>query len=148
MKYRCQNTAEHTPQARQVRVTGILDMIRHSTRSFGLKLEDDTEVRGVLETAEQTEALKQFLGKKLLVLGRAIYGPSGKLLRIDAEGFESGAGQPRLFAKVPPAREVQPALVRIKRASHQQQGVPAFFRTWPGEETDEDSERMLAELRG
>ena len=148
MKYRRQNMTEITPQPRQVRVTGILDMIRHSTRSFGLKLEDGTEVRGVLKTRKQTEELKQFLGKKLLVLGRAVYRASGKLLRIDAEGFEAGEGQPVLFAKVPPAREIRPAPVRMKPSSHQQQGVPAFFGTWPGEETDEDFERMLAELRG
>jgi hypothetical protein len=140
--------ADRTPQPRQVRLTGVLDMIRHSTRSFGLKLEDGGEVRGVLETHEQMEDLKQFLGKKLLVLGRAVYRPSGKLLRVDAEGFEAGEGQPLLFAKVPPARETRPALVRMKPVSHQRQGVPAFFGTWPGEETDEDFERILVELRG
>jgi len=148
MKYRRQNPAKNTRQTRQVRVTGILDMIRHSTRSFGLKLENRIEVRGTVRTREQIEKLKQFLGKKLLVLGRAVYGASGKLLRIDAEGFESGEGQPRLFAKVPTAREVRPAPVRINSDLHQQQGVPTFFGTWPGEETDEDFERMLAELRG
>jgi len=140
--------ADRTPQPRQIRLTGLLDMIRHSTRSFGLKMDDGDEVRGVLETNEQTEALKQFLGKKLLVLGRAVYRPSGKLLRIDAEGFETGEGQPLLFAKVPPPREVRPTPVRLKPLSHQPQGVPAFFGTWPGEETDEDFERMLVELRG
>jgi hypothetical protein len=143
-----QNTTGRTLQPRQVRVTGVLDMIRHSSRSFLLKLEDGTEVRGAVKTREQVEELKQFLGKKLLVLGRAVYGVSGKLLRIDAEGFESGEGQPRLFAKVPTGREVRPAPVRTKRALLQQQGVSAFFGTWPGEETDEDFERMLAELRG
>jgi len=140
--------ADRTPQPRQVRVTGLLDMIRHSTRSFGLKLEDGAEVRGVLETHEQTEGLKQFLGEKVLVLGRAVYRPSGKLLRIDAEGFETGEGQPLLFAKIPPPRETRPTVARVNPALHQRQGVPAFFGTWPGEETDEDFERMLVELRG
>ncbi len=140
--------ADRTPPPRQIRLTGMLDMIRHSTRSFGLKLDDGEEVRGVLETHEQTEELKQFLGRRLLVLGKAVYRPSGKLLRVDAEGFETGEGQPLLFAKVPPPRESRPALVRAKLPAHQRQGVPAFFGTWPGEETDEDFERMLQELRG
>jgi len=148
MKYGLQDMTELKPQPRQVRVTGVLDTIRHSTRSFGVKLEDGKEVRGVLKTREQTEELKQFLGKKLLVFGRAVYGVSGKLFRIDAEGFEAGEGQPRLFAKLPAAREIRPAIVPTKPASQQQQGVSAFFGTWPGEETDEDFERMLADLRG
>ena len=140
--------ADRTPPPRQIRLTGILDMIRHSTRSFGLKLDDGAEVRGVLETHEQTEELKQFLGKKLLVLGRAVYRPSGKLLRVDAEGFETGEGQPLLFTKVPPPRETRPAISRTRPSVYQRQGVPAFFGTWPGDETDEEFERMLQELRG
>lgn len=140
--------ARRTPPPRQIRLTGTLDMIRHSTRSFGLKLEDGTEVRGVLETQEQTEELKQFLGQKLLILGKAIYRPSGKLLRIDAEGFESGEGQSLLFTKVLSPRETRPAVVRTKLSPHQRHGVPAFFGTWPGEETDQDFERILRELRG
>ena len=140
--------ADRTPQPRQLRLTGVLDMIRHSTRSFGLKLEDGSEVRGVLETQEQTEDLKQYLGRKLLVLGRAVYRPSGRLLRIDAEGFESGEGQPLLFAKVPAPRESRPPVLRAKPVLHQRQGVGAFFGTWPGQETDEDLERMVVELRG
>ncbi len=148
MRHRRHNTAERKPQPRQTRVTGVLDVIRHSTRSFSLKLEDRIEVRGVVKTREQIEELKKFLGKKLLVLGRAVYRTSGKLLRIDAEGFETGEGQPLLFAKVPPARATRPTPVRIEPSSRQRQGVPAFFGTWPGEETDEDFERMLAELRG
>ena len=125
-------------------------MIRHSTRSFGLKLEDGDEVRGVLETNEQTEALKQSLGKKLLVLGRAVYRPSGKLLRIDAEGIrERARGSSLLFAKVPPPRELRPSAVRRKALFASTAGsAPAFFGTWPGDETDEDFERMLVESRG
>ncbi len=148
MRHRRHNTAERKPQPRQTRVTGVLDVIRHSTHSFSLKLEDRIEVRGVVKTREQIEELKKFLGKKLLVLGRAVYRTSGKLLRIDAEGFETGEGQPLLFAKVPQARATRPTPVRIEPSSRQRQGVPAFFGTWPGEETDEDFERMLAELRG
>ena len=138
MRHRRHNTAERKPQPRQTRVTGVLDVIRHSTHSFSLKLEDRIEVRGVVKTREQIEELKKFLGKKLLVLGRAVYRTSGKLLRIDAEGFETGEGQPLLFAKVPPARATRPTPVRIEPSSRQRQGVPAFFGTWPGEETDED----------
>jgi hypothetical protein len=148
MKYRLQDMTELKPQPRQVRVTGVLDMIRHSTRSFRLKLEEGTEVRGVLKTREQTEELTEFLGKKLLVLGRAVYRVSGKLLRIDAEGFETGEGQPRLFAKVPTAWEIRPLSIRMKQSSYQRQGVSSFFGIWPGDETDEDFERMLRELRG
>jgi hypothetical protein len=140
--------SDQTPAPAQLRMTGILDMVRHSTRSFGLLLEDGMEVRGVVGAQEQMEQLKQFLGSKILVLGKAIYRPSGKLLRIDAQGFVSGEGQPHLFTKIPPPREKRPILVRTKIHDHDRKGVAAFFGTWPGEETDEDFARMLREVRG
>jgi hypothetical protein len=139
--------SDRTPAPSPIRLVGKLDMIRHSTRSFGVLLEDGAEVRGVLETQEQMEELKKLLGSELLVVGRAVYRPSGKLLRIDAHSFDSGKDQPRLFTKVPPPREKRPSVVRAKISDHHRKGVPAFFGTWPGEETDEDFERMLKEVR-
>jgi hypothetical protein len=140
--------SDRTPPPTQIRLTGVLDMIRHSTRSFGLLLEDGAEVRGVLEAQEQMGDLTRFLGAKLLVLGRAVYRPSGKLLRIDAHSFHSGDGQPQLFGKVPPPRERRPLIIRTKPSDQSRKGVGAFFGIWPGEESDEDFARMLKEVRG
>lgn len=138
---------DRTPPPSPVRLVGKLDMIRHSTRSFGVLLEDGTEVRGVLDTQEQMEDLKRLLGSELLILGKAVYRPSGKLLRIDADGFETGKEQPRLFTKVPPPRQKEPAVLRTRVADQHRRGVPAFFGIWPGEESDGDFERMLQEIR-
>jgi hypothetical protein len=140
--------SDQTPPPAHLRLTGTLDMIRHSTRSFGLLLEDGAEVHGVVGAQEQMEQLKQFLGSKILVLGRAVYRPSGRLLRIDAQDFASGEGQPHLFTKVPPPRKKRPILVRTKIQDHDRKGVAAFFGTWPGDETDGDFARMLREVRG
>lgn len=140
--------SDRTPPPAHIRLTGKLDMIRHSTRSFGLLLEDGEEVRGVLEAQDQMDELKRLLGSNVLVVGRAVYRPSGKLLRIDAQGFEPGNGQPKLFAKVPPPREKQPNIVRTKVSEYHRRGIAAFFGTWPGDETDQDFERMLKEVRG
>ncbi len=48
----------------------------------------------MLDSQEQTDSLKAFLGRRILVLGKAIFRPSGSLLRIDAAGIEAGEGQP------------------------------------------------------
>jgi hypothetical protein len=140
--------SDRTPPPAQIRLTGKLDMIRHSTRSFGLVTDEGSEVRGVLDSQEQTDSLKSFLGRRILVLGKAIFRPSGSLLRIDASGVETGEGQPSLFSKVPQARNACPQLVRNKTNDIQKRGVAAFFGTWPGEETDQDFDAMVKELRG
>ena len=140
--------SERTPASRPVRVTGHLDMIRHSTRSFELLLEERRPVRGILEDAAEMDTLKALLGSKVLVVGRAVYRPSGSLLRIDAHAVASGHGESKLFEKVPGPVERRPATVRYKPGEQVRRGVPGFFGSWPGEETEKELLSMLKELRG
>lgn len=140
--------SETTPQSRQVRVVGTLDMIRHSTRTFGLRLQDGTEVSGVVENIDQMGALNEHFGRKVLVLGKAVYRPSGRPLRIDATAVEPGDGQPASFAKIPPPISRRPVPVREKPSVAGKRGVAAFFGIWPGSETDAELQAMLREVRG
>lgn len=140
--------SERTPATRPVRVTGHLDMIRHSTRSFELLLEERRPVRGVLEDAAEMDTLKALLGFKVLVVGKAVYRPSGSLLRIDAQAVGSGHDESKLFEKVPGPVEKRPVTVRYKTGEQARRGVPGFFGKWPGEETEGELLSMLKELRG
>jgi hypothetical protein len=140
--------SERTPAPRPVRVSGHLDMIRHSTRSFELLLEERKPVRGVLEDPAAMGALKSLLGCTVVVVGKAVYRPSGSLLRIDAQGVASGQGESKLFEKVPSPVEKRLAPVRYKPGEQVRRGVPGFFGRWPGEETDEQLLAILKELRG
>jgi hypothetical protein len=133
-----------TPSPRQIRIVGKLDMVRHSTRSFGLVLDRGDEVRGVLQEGDPDLLLKYF-GREITVFGKAIYRPSGTLLRIDAqeilETTEGRAG----FSTIPEALSKLPRIER--RPQSNRGGVAAFFGTWPGEETDEELLAALGELR-
>ena len=140
--------AEVTPPSRQVRIAGVLDMIRHSTRSFSVRLESDEEIHGVMESTEANECLAEFFGKAVLVSGRAIYRPSGRLLRIDTVGIEDGTGASALFSKIPPPKTTRPSVInRLKPSETGKHGVPAFYGIWPGDETDAELELMIRDLR-
>src|SRR5271163_3583582 len=52
--------SDQTPSPRQVRVVGKLDMVRHSTRSFGLQLASGEEVKGVLQEGDPELLQKYF----------------------------------------------------------------------------------------
>jgi hypothetical protein len=137
-----------TPPTRQVRVAGVLDMIRHSTRSFSVRIESGEEISGVMESTESEGSLVGYFGKPVVVLGRAVYRPSGRLLRIDAMGLEDGTGAAGVFSKVPPPQTVRPpAVSRMKLSEAGKRGVPAFFDTWPGDETDAEFEALVREIR-
>ena len=133
-----------TPPPRQVRVVGKLEMIRHSTRSFALKLDSGEEVKGVLQEGEPA-LLQRYFGRDITVLGKAIYRPSGSLLRLDAyELLDSTEGR-TAFSFVPGALSI--ATSTIKKTQTLKTGVSAFFGTWPGEESDEELLAALGDIR-
>ncbi|MCS7239571.1 MAG: hypothetical protein NZ899_15090 [Thermoguttaceae bacterium] len=74
------NMYKRTPPPRSIRLAGVPDMVRVSTPSFGVKLETGQELRGPL-TEGSIGKLAYWLGRPLLVGGRAVYGPSGGILR-------------------------------------------------------------------
>jgi hypothetical protein len=133
-----------TPLPRQIRIVGRLDMVRYSTRSFGLVLERGDEVRGVLQEGDSA-LLQRYFGREITVFGKAIYRPSGSLLRIDAQEILDTTEGRQAFSSIPEA------LVRFHRNERKHQiprnGVSAFFASWPGEETDEELLAALGELR-
>lgn len=136
-----------TPPPRQIRLAGTLDMIRYSTRAFALKLADGKEIRGVLDRPEMVEGLSKFLNKNVVVVGKAIYRPSGSVLRIDAQHLEESSGEAAMFSRVPPPLSRRPATGRSRMESSKA-GVAAFFGTWPGDETDEELLAALKDMRG
>ena len=138
--------ADSTPSPQEIRVAGQLDMIRRSTRSFGLQLDDGTEVNGVLENADEMDQMREFFGKRVLVLGKAVYRPSGSLLRIDAHAIEHGQGQPGIFSRIPPPRSRNIPSAR-KVAGQEGDSLSAYFGSWPGDETDEQWNEMMLELK-
>jgi hypothetical protein len=133
-----------TPPPRQVRVVGKLEFIRHSTRSFGLLLQDGREVRGVLIDGTP-ELLQRHFGNEITILGKAIYRPSGTLLRLDAQEILDTTAGKTAFSSVPMALSRTPR--PEKRPQSDKTGIAAFFGTWPGQETDEELLAALGEVR-
>jgi len=134
-----------TPLPQRVRVAGNLDMIRASTQAFALKLENGEEVRGVLLGGD-IGTLTGMFQQEVLVLGKAIYRASGRLLRIDAEEVSPASEQDRYFSAVPrPVRKTFD-LRQVLREQEHKKGLSAIFGKWPGNETDEQIQEALKEL--
>jgi len=134
-----------TPSPRQIRIVGKLDMVRHSTRSFELLLASGDAVRGVLVDGSP-DSLQKHFGREITILGKAVYRPSGGVLRVDASEILDTSEGRDLFSSVPlpfAHAERRPRVLQTAKPS-----VSVFFGTWPGEETDEELQGALAELRG
>lgn len=135
----------NTPEPQQTRVVGTLDMIRSSTNAFAIKLKDGQEVRGVLtegKIAHRTDLLDQ----EVLILGKAIYRPSGKLLRIDADEVMRAGERDQFFSTLPKPKRSRFDLRDVVREQQHKKGVVAIYGKWPGVETDEEIAAALKEI--
>jgi len=139
------NLYTNTPLPQQVRLAGKLDMLRAGTQSFAVLLDDGQEVRGVLMEGD-IEQLKLLLNRRVLVLGKAIYRPSSRLLRVDAEEVILASGQEGFFSTVPkPVRKHFDLRDTVGEQQHKM-GIASIIGKWPGEETDEQIDQALKEL--
>ena len=85
----------------------------------------------------------------MAVVGKAVYRPSGNVLRIDASHVEASTAVTLAFSRVPPPMGYPVVLPpQARMAKPRKAGVAAFFGTWPGEETDEELLRAVREVRG
>jgi hypothetical protein len=134
-----------TPRPQATRIVGKLDMIRQSTRSFAIMLRDGQELRGVLIDAEFAKLI-QLVGKDVLVLGKAVYRPSGKVLRIDAEDVFQAGERDQFFSALPKPKRRRFDLREVLKAQQHKKGIAAIFGKWPGTETDEEVMQALKEL--
>jgi hypothetical protein len=134
-----------TPRPQRIRVVGVLDMIRMSSQGFELLLDDGSRARGVLVEGDMA-AIKPLCGNRVLVQGLAIYRPSGRLLRIDANRIESGDGLPSFWSIIPPPRARKLDTRELLKPQSPGTGVSAFFGKWPGDESDAEWNAMIEGL--
>lgn len=135
---------QSTPGPRRVKIYGTLDMIRASTQRFGLKLQSGEEAAGILTVGDVRE-FQGLLGKPAVIFGKAIYRPSGRLLRIDADKVVAGTDADQFFGKIPSGIRTEPQ-ARSQRPSITPLGIESIFGKWPGQETDEQIEAALKRL--
>lgn len=132
------------PPPRQVRLVGTIDMVRWSTRSMAIKVEDGSEYRCTVINDELGD-LGQYGGRELTVIGRAIYRPSGSVLRLDVQQILDTTVGRDAHSSIPSSFDGQ--LAADRRRQTEKNGVSAVFGIWPGSESDEELLEALAGLR-
>ena len=81
------------------------------------------------------------------MLGNAVFRPSGKLLRVDAESVAPSAETGSFFSAIPKPVRMKFDVRETFRDQQHKLGLAAIIGKWPGDETDEEIEQALKELR-
>ena len=138
---------DRTPHPRRVRLAGRIDQPSLKSSSFVLDLADGSAVKCVLIEGDRS-LLKSFFGEIALVEGTAQFRPSGRLLRVDVQRVEEATPRDAaLFSTEPRPLEYQDDLNGVSRPRPpRRRGLDAIIGQWPGDESDEELERMLHEM--
>jgi hypothetical protein len=131
-----------TPEPQRTRVFGHLDMLRASTQAFALRLDSGEEIRGVMSVGD-IGTIREMLGKPVTIFGRAVFRPSGRLLRIDADEILPGRDSNSFFSVAPTGKPKTYDAGAIIRSQPTKRGLAAIYGKWPGDETDEEIEEAL-----
>ena len=134
------------PPKQWCRVTGKLEVIRHSDHAFALVLEDGRAIRGVAEP-ELDSSMKKWWGEKVVVEGQAVFRPSQNLLRIEAHKIDLAVDRDAIWSALP--RPLFPDLKfqDIHETQGPKTGLAAIIGKWPGDESDEVLLDALEALR-
>jgi hypothetical protein len=107
-------------------------------------LESGATLRGIAEGVDPAK-LAELWGKKAVISGMAVFRPSGKVLRLEAdeispagEDFSTWSAEPKplLGSRGPSLRQPQGP----------RSGINAVIGQWPGEEDDDQVASALEEL--
>lgn len=84
--------------------------------------------------------------ERVLVLGTAIYSPTGNLLRIDADDVTRSSDESNFFSSVPRPASTDFEVDEVRREQEHKRGLSAIIGLWPGDESDEEVAAALKEL--
>lgn len=130
------------PRPQAVRLVGTLDMIRVSTQRFAVKLDEGVEVPGVFLNGPMEE-LRFLLNQRVLITGRVVFRPSGRVLRVDAERVVEGADESSIWSQMPAPAQRGFVTRELHKRQGPRSGVAAIIGRWPGDESDEEIEGQL-----
>jgi hypothetical protein len=136
---------QSTPPPQSVRISGKLDLIRHSDRMFALVLTDGESIKGVAEGVAASK-LASLFGGEVVVTGTAVFRPAGGILRLEADDLELAGGDAAVWSRLPVPVFRSFAVADVRRAQGPRSGVNAIFGRWPGEENDDVFVAAVEEL--
>ncbi len=144
---RLEGLQKQIPADQRTIIVGKLDQLHHSKRMFTIRTDDGNDLKGLLATDDiSVESLGQLFGQRAQVSGTVKFKASSAPLLIEAEMITAADSGPSVLSKIP--RPLFPSLDHraLHKAQGPRSGVAAIFGQWPGEETDEEVEALLAEL--
>lgn len=92
---------EQTPSSIKTKVSGVLDVLKHSNNQLELIVDDTKRIRAILCDKLNIGELTSFFGKKLTVTGTANYNPSGAIISFEILSYKPVEVKEAYFNQLP-----------------------------------------------
>jgi hypothetical protein len=135
---------QETPPPFSVVVSGKLDVIGHSQRSFKLKTDTGDTIQGVLQSSDiGAEKLGELWGNDVTIQGQAHFTPGGSLRFVDARALRSARPEDDVFKQSKAeieeeTAEKKPLGERDLSEFDAGNDIETIRGTWPGDESIDD----------
>jgi len=133
------------PQPQKTVVVGIIDEMKFSKEQVILTTSDNKKIV-VIVSKEHLNELKDFFGREIAITGMAHFKPGGQLSYVKMENFGNMGKAAKLLSRKPDKMTMQQQIALQLREGKKRNPIDEIFGKWPGNETDEEFEKMLKDL--
>lgn len=133
------------PEPQKIIISGQLDEIKISKSKLGLITEDGI-VNVFANDKSIIEGILKFIGKEVTISGMANFKPSGQLSYVEIDEYSEPGINDKFFSKKPNSMNAEQQILFQLKNGKKGNPLSDIIGKWPGDETDEEFEKMLKEL--
>ena len=139
---------EKTPASIKTKVTGMLDVLKHSNNQLELIVDETNRIRAVLSEQVAISELTHFFGKEVTVSGTANYNPSGGIISFEISGYKPVNKREKYFSQLPKPLFEETDLKRIANEQNYKGYHTEKVKKIAGQmDVEESLESLLAALK-
>lgn len=128
------NVEINTPEPVRAKITGILDLIKHSNKQLEL-LVQNKRIRAYLSEKVVLSDIVKFFGKEITVVGLVNYKPSNEAKSIEISSFEESNDDDSFFKTIPETIKEKIDLKQLAvKQSYGGTELNDILGKWPGDE--------------
>jgi len=126
------------PPVQRVRIVGRLDVLGASQGLMKIAVEPGAVVIALWEGEGSIETLRDLFNREVVIEGKAVFRPSGSLLRVDASAIAAAAKGDAYFRRVPAAIVATDTSRLLRLKIGERSAYEKILGRIPAEETDEE----------
>lgn len=140
-----ENLFKSIPTPQKTVVSGIIDEMKFSREQVILTTAEHKKIV-VVVARDLFQDLKEYFGQEVAINGMAHFKPGGQLSYVKMEGFGNAGLATRMLSRKPDKMNMQQQIALQLREGKKRNPLDDIIGKWPGEETDEEFEKMLKDL--